>query len=122
MKCSIVTVSLKDNLFTTINRQKQIFKTDLYQDISNVAVGILKENYIEGNKVRAITIAVSGLENPDDEVQLDLFNLNENIKKDEKKQKLEIATKALDEIKEKYGKDKVKFASLLNNEENLPKK
>lgn len=122
MKCSVVTVSIKDNLFATINRQKQIFKTDLYQDISNIAVSILKENYIEGNIVRAITVGVSGLENPKDEVQLDLFDLNESIKKDEKKQKLEIATKALDGIKEKYGKDKIKFASLLNNDVNLPHK
>ena len=122
MKCSVVTVSIKDNMFSTINRQKQIFKTDLYQDISNVAVNILKENYIEGKKIRAITVAVSGLENEEDEVQLDLFNLSENIKKDEKKQRLEIATKALDEIKEKYGKDKVKFASLLDNNIKLPPK
>lgn len=122
MKCSVVTVSIKDSMFTTINRQKQIFKTDLYQDISNIAVSILKENYIEGNKVRALTVAVSGLENPENEVQLDLFNLDENIKKDEKKQKLEIATKALDEIKQKYGKDTVKFASLLNSEIEFPPK
>lgn len=117
MKCAVVTVSLKDNLFTTVNRQKQIFKTYLYQDILNIAISILKENYIEGKKIRAITVSVSGLESPEDEVQLDLFDLNENLKRDEKRQKLEIATKTLDTIKQKYGSDKVKFASLLNSED-----
>lgn len=116
MKCSIVTVSIKDNLFTTMNRQKQIFKTDLFQEISNVAINILRENYMDGKRVRAITIAVSGLENLNDEVQLDLFDINESIKKDEIKRKIEIATKTLDEIKLKYGKDKVNFGSLIKKE------
>ena len=69
MKCTVVTVSIKDNLFFTINRQKQIFKTDLYQDIVNIVINILKENYVDGKKIRAITIGVSGLENIDDEIE-----------------------------------------------------
>lgn len=113
MKCSVVTVSIKDNLFATVNRQKQIFKTDLFQEISSVAINILKENYIEGKRVRAITVGVSGLESSNDEVQLDLFNMCESVNKSKQKQKLEIATKALDDIKLKYGKDKITFGSLV---------
>lgn len=118
MKCSVVTVSIKDNLFSTVNRQKQIFKTDLFQEISYVATNILKENYIEGKRIRAITVGVSGLEFSNDEVQLDLFNMCEIVNRSKQKQKLEIATKAIDEIRLKYGKNKITFGSLVNKSSN----
>lgn len=118
MRCSVVTVSIKDNLFSTVNRQKQIFKTDLFQEISYVATNILKENYVEGKRVRAITVGVSGLESSNDEVQLDLFNMCEIVNKSKQKQKLEIATKAIDEIRLKYGKNKITFGSLVNKSSN----
>lgn len=117
MKCSVVTVTLKDHLFATINRQKQIFKTNLYQEISNTAIHILEENYVEGKKIRAITIAVSALESPNDEIQLDLFQLHETVKQNQTKEKLQIATKALDELKLKYGTNRITFGSLLKNQE-----
>lgn len=118
MRCSVVTVSIKDNLFSTVNRQKQIFKTDLFQEISYVATNILKENYVEGKRVRAITVGVSGLESSNDEVQLDLFNMCGIVNKSKQKQKLEIATKAIDEIRLKYGKNKITFGSLVNKSSN----
>ncbi len=115
MKCTVVTVSLKDNLFFTINRQKQIFKTDLYQDIVIIVINILKENYVDGKKIRAITIGVSGLENIDDEIQLNIFDLSESKKNEQAKKKIEYATKVLDEIKLKHGSDKINFGSLIKN-------
>lgn len=118
MRCSVVTVSIKDNLFSTVNRQKQIFKTDLFQEIYYVATNILKENYVEGKRIRAITVGVSGLESSNDEVQLDLFNMCEIVNKSKQKQKLEIATKAIDEIRLKYGKNKITFGSLVNKSSN----
>lgn len=118
MRCSVVTVCIKDNLFSTVNRQKQIFKTDLFQEISYVATNILKENYVEGKRVRAITVGVSGLESSNDEVQLDLFNMCEIVNRSKQKQKLEIATKAIDEIRLKYGKNKITFGSLVNKSSN----
>lgn len=113
LTCSIVCLSIKDNMFFVINRQKQIFKTDLFQDISNVAINILKENYINNRPIRAITVSVSGLESQDDEIQLDLFTINENNKKSLNKEKLENVTKILDNIRDRFG-DKITFGSMIN--------
>ncbi len=114
MKCSVVTVSIKDNYFTTINRQKQIFKTNLVQEIYNVSISILKKNYEVGTKVRALTISVSNLESSNDEVQLDIFNMCDQINKSKSKKKLEKVTKILDNINMKYGKNKITFASFID--------
>lgn len=118
LTCSVVCISIKDNMFCVINRQKQIFKTDLYQDISNVAISILKENYTDNRPIRAITVSVSGLESQDDQVQLDIFTLNSNKKNDLTKEKLENVTKTIDNIRNKFG-DKITFGSMIEKEKNI---
>ncbi len=112
LRCSVVSIIYKDEYFAITNRQKQIGKTDLYQDISKAAILLLKENYTKNVKIRTITVAVSNLVSDNDEVQLFMFD---EAYVDSKNEKIEKATLALDDIIEKYGDDKINFASILKN-------
>lgn len=109
LKCTVVGLQIKDSLFVVSNRQKKVGKTYLFQDISRAAVELLKENYIENKPIRAITVNVSNLVSPNDELQMDIFSINE-AKCDNTK--VEDVTKVLDSIRCKYGNDKVTFGSL----------
>ncbi|MEG1989584.1 MAG: DNA polymerase IV [Clostridia bacterium] len=109
LKCTTVSISIKDNMFVVINRQKHISNTNLFQDISKVGIELLKENYIVGKKIRAITISANNLINPNDSQQIDIFSIN-NIEIENNK--LEEVTKLVDDIKNKYGNDIVTFGSL----------
>lgn len=111
LKCTVVSLSIKDSLFITINRQKKIFKTNLFQDICQTATQILKENYIKDKPIRAITVSVNNLIIPNEEVQMDIFSIEES-KIDNNK--VEDVTKVLDKIRKKYGNDKATFGSLTN--------
>ncbi|MDD3303693.1 MAG: DNA polymerase IV [Clostridia bacterium] len=113
LTCTIVCVTIKDNLFCVVNRQKQIFKTNLFQDISSVAIHILKENYTDNRPIRAMTVSVSGLKSQEDEIQLDLFSINQENQRDTPKEKIETATKTLDNIRNKFG-NKITFGSMID--------
>ncbi|MDO4283386.1 MAG: DNA polymerase IV [Clostridia bacterium] len=118
MKCSNVCISIKYNDFSVINRQKKIFKTDLFQDISKIAVEILKENY-NHNPVRKLTLALSMLESLDDEVQLDLFTLQVEKGEASSNKKIETVSKVVDDMQNRFGTDKVKFGMLIHNNKKI---
>lgn len=116
MKCALVSLSLKDSMFTTISKQKTIFKTDLFQEIASVAIHILNEMYTDGRWIRAITVTVSHLESPREELQLDVFSYLNHVEKEEKeKEKLQKVTKVVDTIQDRFGKTSVNFASVLTS-------
>lgn len=111
LKCTVVGINIKDSFFVISNRQKKISETNLFQDISKVAIELLKENYIQNKPIRAITVSVSNLINPKEESQMDIFSIG-NGKLDNNK--IEDITKVLDCIRSKYGNEKVTFGSLTN--------
>lgn len=111
LKCTVVGINIKDSFFVISNRQKKISETNLFQDISKVAIELLKENYIHNKPIRAITVNVSNLINPNEESQMDIFSIG-NGKSDNNK--IEDVTKVLDCIRSKYGNEKVTFGSLTN--------
>ena len=111
LKCTVVGLNIKDSFFVVSNRQKKIGKTNLFQDISKVAIELLKENYIENKPIRAVTVNVGNLINPNEELQIDIFSI-ENVK--ECNNKIEDVTKILDCIRSKYGNEKVTFGGLTN--------
>lgn len=115
MKCSNVCISIKYSNFSVINRQRKIFKTDIFQEVSKVAIDLLKENY-NLFPVRKITVGVSSLENLNDEVQLDIFTMqNENLKCDFNN-RIEEANKIVDDMQNKFGMEKISFGSLIKKE------
>lgn len=106
MKCSIVGISIKNNKFITITRSKHIERTNLYQNILNNILDLFSNNYIDGNKVRAITVSVSGFNEVSE--QLNLFELVEK-KKSEEQYKLKLASDVVDNIQNAYGNKVIKF-------------
>ena len=108
LKCTTVNISVKYSNFSVINRQKKVISTDLFQDISKAAIELFDLNY-NGSKVRAITIGVTDLRNNFDEVQLSLFD-----KQDEESNiKLEKISRKMDDLKQIYGEDKINFGSII---------
>lgn len=108
LKCTTVSISIKYGNFSIINRQKKIISTDLFQDISKVVTKLFNENYNSG-KVRAITVGVTDLKSKFDEVQLSLFD-----KDDEKSNiKLKKISRKIDDLRLIYGGDKINFGSVI---------
>lgn len=108
LKCTTVSISIKYSNFSVINRQKKIISTDLFQDISKAVIKLFNENYTIG-KVRAITVGVTDLKSKFDEVQLSLFD-----KDDEQSNiKLEKVSRKIDDLRLIYGEDKINFGSVI---------
>lgn len=106
MKCSIVEISIKNNNFITITRSKHIERTNLYQNILNNILEIFSNNYVEGSKIRAITVYLSGFDEGNE--TLNLFELVEK-EENESKYKLKVATDVLDDIQKVYGNKIINF-------------
>ena len=112
MKCSNVFISIKYSNFSVISRQRKIFKTNLYQEVSKVAIDLLKENY-NLFPIRKITVGVSSFENLNDEVQLDIFTMQDEKLKYDFNNRIKEANKIVDDIQNKFGTEKIKFGSLI---------
>lgn len=112
LKASVASISLKDNMFVTTSRQKKIAYTNSFDDISKAAIELLNESYTNGIKIRYICLAMSGLKNNNEDIQIDLFNMVENVQENSKQKKKEEATLAMDKLKSIYG-DKIDFASAI---------
>lgn len=108
LRCTTVNISIKYSNFSVINRQRKVINTDLFQDISRAAIELFDLNY-NGSKVRAITIGVTDLKNNFDEVQLSLFDKQD----EESNTKLEKISRKMDYLKQIYGEDKINFGSII---------
>lgn len=108
LKCNTVTISIKYSNFSVISRQKKVISTDLYQDISKACLELFESNY-NNSKIRAITIGTSEIKGSNEDLQLNLFDIqdeNNNLK-------LENISKKIDDLKLKYGEDKINFGSVI---------
>ncbi len=112
MKCSGVKVDIKDPMFRTISRQKQLFTpTNLAEDIGKGSYEILKHAWNFSQPIRMLTITGISLVDENDSEQLSLFELA-----DPQKEKSESIERTLDTIKQKYGRSAVTFGGILKND------
>lgn len=104
----VVSVTLKDRFFKRYTHQKTLINAiNLAEEVNKTSIEILNEMNIE-NGVRLIGIRLDKLvETPAHQV-----SLFENIKTKEQNTNLE---KTVDNLKQKYGVEIIKKASLLNN-------
>jgi len=122
LKCKVVCITLKDENLISVSRQKTVSKTDLFQDISKVAIKLLEENYVEGKNIRALTLSVTNLESLNDAKQLNIFDIDNSLVNDNN-EVLENVTKELDKLKDRFGSNVINYGSVIeiNNVENNKK-
>ena len=111
IKCNTVSVHIKDTGLKTISRQKTLENpTYLTKDIYDVAMELICENWKADEPIRMITVTGSNFVSGDFGGQVNLFDVDCS---DEKREKLEFA---IDKLRNKYGKDSVKSANVINND------
>ena len=119
MKCTVVSVVIRDPSFAQIQRQHKIkHPTYLQREITEVAMDLIRENWDFSKPIRLITITGSELVLEDSEYaeQISLFSPEKTVDKidTEKQEKLE---NTMADIREKFGKSAIKFG--YSSDENL---
>jgi len=109
VKAKTIQLTVKTNFFKAYARQITLPNyTNLKKDLHSTALELFKDNFEDEYVVRLLGISVSNL-SFEDSKQLDLFD--ENVK-DEKQEKAE---KAIDLVRQKFGKSVIQSASKLDN-------
>ena len=120
MKCSTVSVTIKDEHLNVIQRQRPVSPpTDISSEIADSAVGIIEDSWDAGRPIRMITVCAANLVQKGSlSEQIGFF---EDTKKEgrEKAEKREIA---VDNIKQKYGKSSITKASYMDSDIGITKK
>ena len=106
-----VQITIKYNDFKVITRQLGIAPTNLARDIMQAGIELLSGNWNNHRPVRLLGVSLSGFEEDHPE-QISLFDQANSASPSKKEEKLE---EALDDIRRKFGSDKVGRASLVNS-------
>lgn len=112
LKCSTVNITIRDPAFKDISRQKQLpSPTYLSRELSQAAMELLSSSWSIGAPVRALTVTAQNLL-PADQAgeQLDLFSPDASPRR----QKVEKLERAMDSIRDKYGKTAIASARVQN--------
>ena len=110
IKCTVVTVHIKDAELKIISRQKHLDKpTYLAKEILEVAEMLVASNWSMKKPIRMLTVTGSGFVSSDVGGQISLFE-DTDTKKEES---LELA---IDKIRKAYGKNSIKKANIINND------
>jgi DNA polymerase-4 len=105
---STIQIKLRWANFTTITRQTTITSlTNLDQEIYENASALFKENWLQGKPVRLIGVGVSNLGQPAHQLSL----WNDDYQKDTK------LIHAVDELRERFGKDIIKRANQVKKQD-----
>lgn len=106
---SVVQIKIRYSDFTTLTRQSSLKEcTDLDQLIYDEAQALLLKNLIKGRPVRLLGVGVTKLNKPHH--QLSLWEPETDRKKE--------LVKAVDELRERFGKDIIKRADSLDETKN----
>jgi len=110
-----VQITLKYTDFKVITRQTTISPTCSTNDIYQAGCNLLEKNWNRLRPVRLIGISISGFDENCTEGQLSLFDLLDNdiLEDNIKNNKFERIDKAIDEIRAKFGTDKISRAVLV---------
>lgn len=112
LKACGVKVDIKDPHFKVISRQKQLISpTWLAEEIASAASEIIAQSWRKGSPIRMLTITGINLTEQVSQEQLSLFGTD--IMTKEKMEKMELT---MDEVRKKYGKHAIGFASVMSND------
>ena len=114
LKCTTVQITVRDPAFKDICRQKRLAApTYVSRDLTDSAMELLRSCWNERQPVRALTITAQNLvEEGDAGEQVDLFAADAIPRRD----KLEKLEKAMDSIRDKYGRGAISLASAVHPE------
>jgi len=112
-KARTVHITLKYSDFKVVTRQTTIQPTCVTNEIYKAGCALLDQIWSRFKPVRLIGISISGFNDDCSAGQLSLFDLLGDNKKDDK---LERIDKTIDEIRNKYGTNKIKRAALMKQE------
>lgn len=114
--CNCVCVTIKNDSLKSITRQKVIEpSTNLGRIIADTAFSLIENNWDFKIPIRMLTITASNLSEQYRGVQLSLFDSAPEHKEDTVL-KLEKLENSIDNIKKRFGKSIISFASEKNNE------
>jgi len=117
-KGKTVSIVLRYNDFTTITRQKAISPSYLTKDIYRTGTVLLQENWNQRKPLRLIGIGLGNIVEGDIPQQLSIFDINNGLQDESRKEeKLE---RAIDEIRSRFGSDKLKRAKLIEKPNEQP--
>ncbi len=109
-----VHITLKYSDFKVITKQATIPATHATKEIYQAGCSLLEQNWNRSHPVRLIGISISGFDEDSPAGQLSLFG---QIKDNPKSGKNEQIDKVMDKIRNKYGAEKITFATLIKKEE-----
>lgn len=107
-----VQITIKNPAFVSFTRQKQVQSTNVTENIYKAALDLLVKNWNVKMPIRALTVTALDLTEEKRVQQLNLFE-TDRITDDTKKENLQ---KALDKLKDKYGRDTVQSASVMKTD------
>lgn len=112
LRGSVISISLRNNKLESFTRQRKIYQsTNLADEIMEVVMALVKENYNFALPLRSIGVSISTLE-PDGLIhQMNLFV------DEESRAKQRVLDRTIDQIRQKYGFAKLKRCSLLLDQE-----
>jgi len=113
VKCHTLQVTIKDATLKSIQRQRKLDNpTYLCAELVAVAAEIIEENWTIGKPIRMLTITGQNLV-PEDQATEQITLFDTGGKRSEKTEKLE---KAMDTIRDKYGRQSVLPGAFLGND------
>ena len=119
LRCRTVAVTIKDPKFKVLSRQKILPRsTDLAKTIAEAALELIHNSWDPEKPIRSITITASRFHESGGE-QLSLFAPPESSGDTEKRERLE---QAVDQVRNRYGRQSVSFGRLLHNDIGIGKK
>ena len=112
MKCQGLKVDIKDPMFKTISRQKQLpLATNLADEIGSGALELIGKSWNMKDPIRMLTITGIGLTDEQEAEQLSIFALDQKDRG-----RSETIERTLDNIRQKYGGSSITFGGIINND------
>lgn len=113
LRCQTVQVTIRDPFFKNITRQMTLPQpTDLAKDLTQSALQLIHASWQITSPIRMLTITASHLTDQAAGEQLSLFDADDGAPRE----KQEELSRALDQIRGKYGVRSVQFGCLIKND------
>ncbi|MBO4991179.1 MAG: DNA polymerase IV [Firmicutes bacterium] len=112
LKCGGVKVDIKDPMFQTISRQKQLDRpTNTAAELREAAMELIRRSWKVSDPIRLITLTGINLREENEAVQLSLFDTV-----DERREKNEKMERTVDSIRRRFGGGAITYGGLMGND------